>query len=231
VATNPQHRYLAAQAAVDAASAAPEGDAAVQALFTLLGTGVCEDAAVTYALDLFRVDDHRSALDAFLLAQVSDDIAASTLSIAPNIVAMYRHLFMDTTVFRNKLELMTYARNYTGNAYGVELVRTAVTVGLEYLLWAFGKSGDSLDNRAVVRQTMVDSFFRGMAHKGNPITSATAKEAQKWWATAIRNAQILETIDPRTSRNAYEELRMALEKTDDTKTVEQAPVPLVEILH
>jgi hypothetical protein len=70
-----------------------------------------------------------------------------------------------------------------------------------------------------------------MAHKGNALTSNMAKEAQKWWATAIRNAEILERIDPHTERAAAEELRIALEGRDETLKAEQSPVPVQNILH
>jgi hypothetical protein len=229
---NPLHRYDTVRDLVDGGlTAATLSDPLQSALFDLISGGATDEHNVAYAHDLFKVPNHRAALDAFLLADVPFDQIAVTLNIPISVIQTYRYLFMDTTVFRNRLELISYAQSYPGDTYAQELVRAAVTIGLEYLLWAFSKSSTEVDNRAVVRRTMIDSFFRGMAHKGNAITSATAKESQKWWATAIRNAQILEQIDPRTAKSAYDELRLALEQRDDTKTVEQAPVPVGDILH
>jgi hypothetical protein len=227
--TEPRHRYLGVVEAVAEAASIP-AEPLEAALYVLLSTGACDDTQVSYAYDIFQKPEHRAALDAFLLARIPADQTATTLEIPQAVIEVYRHLFMDVAVFRNRLEIQSYAAAYDGEEYGRELVRAAVMLGLEYLLWAFGKPDANLDNRSVVRRTMVDAFMRGMAHKGNAITSATAKEAQKWWSTAIRNAQILEEIDPRTARSAYDELKMALEKKDDTLTVEQSPVPIGEIL-
>ena len=227
---DPRHRYLAVLAAANEALPAPE-DPLEAALYALASSGSCPDPNVSYAYDLYALENHRAAMDAFLLSKVPPELIAGALEIPPLVIAAYRHLFMDTDVFRNRLELVTYAADYEGNAYAKELVRTAVLIGCDYLLWAFGKPDPALDNRAVVRRTMVDAFFRGMAHKGNPITSATVKEAQKWWANAIRNAQILEDIDPRTAKSALEDLRLALGQMDETLSTDEAPVPVEDILH
>jgi hypothetical protein len=48
---------------------------------------------------------------------------------------------------------------------------------------------------------------------------------------AIRNAELLEKIDPRATRAAYDELRIALEAKDDTLAPSAAPVPLDQVLH
>jgi hypothetical protein len=230
VAEDPRHRFSRVSGLVEQAAPAPEPPLEA-ALYELLSTGTCSDGSVTYAYDLYQIETHRAAIDAFTLAKVETAQVSTTLEIPVEVVRTYQHLFMDTTAFRNRLELTSYAAEYQGNAYGVELVRTAVVVGLEYLLWAFGTPTENIDNRVVVRRTMIDAFFRGMAHKGNPVTSATAKEALKWWSTAISNAQVLEKIDPRSARSAFDDLRIALEKKDSTCSVEQAPVPVSEILH
>lgn len=227
----PDYRLQVVREAVDQAAPAPT-ESLSAALYALLKGDPCPHPAVEYAWDLYNVPNHRAALDAFLLAGVEVSRISSVLEIQEGVVATYRDFFMDTSVFRNRLERMSYAQNYEGDAHGQELVRAAVTVGLEYLLWAFGAPDrDRLDNKEVVRRTMIDSFMRGLAHKGNAVTSATAKEALKWWGTAIRNAQILEDIDPKATRQAYEELRMALEKHDPTYTVETSPVKPEDVLH
>jgi hypothetical protein len=119
---------------------------------------------------------------------------------------------------------------YDGDPYAVELLKTGVMVGSDYLVWMYG-GRDAVDTRTIVRHTMIDSFYRGMSHKGNSLTSRVAKEAQKWWTTAIKNAEILEKMEPQEAKQAYEELRIALEGKDETIPVEKAPVPLDDILH
>jgi len=230
MSSSPQHRYDAVICALKVGRAAFD-DALMQALFELLSERPCPSPEVAYAYDLYGVDDHRVVVDAFLLSKAPLPLSAKAVEIPVPVLETYRHLFMDTTVFRNKLEAMTFATNYDSSPYGKELVKAGVSVGPEYLLWAYGATDEEVDTRYVIRRTMLDSFFRGMAHKGNSLTSNIAKESQKWWSTAIRNAEILERIDPRTTKAAYEELRIALEGRDETVKTEQSPVPVEDILH
>lgn len=227
---DPRHKYLTVKAAVDSAAPSPS-DPLMASLYTLLSGGVCDDAEVTYAYDLYATPNHQAALDAFFLARMTLPEISNITEIPESVLATYAMLFMDLSVFRNRLEIVSYAGNYEGTDYGRELVRVAVTVGGEYLRWTFGKAGDQLDNRSVVRLTMVDTFFRGLAHKGNALTSDTAKEALKWWSVSIKNAETLEKIDPRTAKTAFEELRITLEQKDSTHTVESSPVKPADILH
>lgn len=224
----PDHRYQAAKAA--AAENASPGDARVEALAQLLAGDECPDPAVAYAYDLYTVNEHRMVVDAFILARAPAELVYKTLEIPPEVFSTYEHLFMDRGVFRNRLELLTYAAAYEGEGPARDLIRTAVTVGPDYLVWAYGQMRD-FDNRLIIRQTMTDSFFRGLAHRGNAITSAVSKEAQKWLGNAVKNAELIERIDPRTSTNALDELKIALEVQDDTLTPDKAPVPVEDILH
>jgi len=191
------------------------------------GTGTPE---VAYAWDLFSDDDHRAAMDAFLLGKAPADLISRILDIPVAVVSAYSYLFMDVAALRNRLELLSYAAAYDGPASAKDLIRATVTVGLEYLLWTHGVAPD-LDARTVVRRTMVDAFYRGMAHRGNSLSSNVAKEAHKWWSTAIRNAELLERLDPRATRAAYDELRIALEGHDETLPPDAAPVPVSDLMH
>jgi hypothetical protein len=201
------------------------------ALYDLMLTGVCEDDSVKDAYDLYRVAEHRTAMDAFSIAGATPEMVKHALAIDPKVTEAYRELFMDCRRFRNKLERISYAKDYPADAYGKEMVRAAVTAGLDYLLWAYGASDSQIDARSVIRQTMAEAYYRGMAHRGQSISSPSAKEAHKWWGTAVKNAELLERVDPRAEKQALEEIRIALERRDDTIVASDAPVPLNEILH
>jgi len=226
---SPRHRFEAVLATVKTSAPPPpeELELALHGLITRTGQ---PNAGVSYAYDLYLDLQHRAVLDAFILAGAERATVAKVLDIPESVLLMYEYFFFDTSTFRNRLEKISYASNYDGDAYAAELLKTGVMVGADYLLWTYGGK-DSVDTRAIVRHTMIDSFFRGMSHKGNSLTSGVAKEAQKWWATAIRNAEILEKMDPQATKQAYEELRIALEGVDETTPVEKSPVPLADILH
>lgn len=226
---SPRHRFEAVLKAVKTASPAPEGELE-QALFTQVSGKGVTNATVEYAYDLYLNTQHRSVIDAFILSDAERPTVATVLAIPLSTLMAYEYLFFDPSSFRNRLEKISYASNYDGDAYAAELLKTGVMVGPQYLLWTYG-GREQIDTRDVVRHTMIDSFFRGMSHKGNSLTSGVARESQKWWATAIRNAEILEKMDPQASKQAYEELRIALEGVDETTPVDKAPVALDAILH
>jgi hypothetical protein len=207
----------------------PPTDVVMASLYMLL-TGAPATPDVQYAWDLFRVDEHRAQLDAFLLAKAPLDLVSRVLSIPLPVMEAYSHLFLDMSALRNRLEILSYAAAYDGPASAKELIKAAMSIGLEYLHWLHGVSPE-VEPSTVVRRTMVDAFYRGMAHKGNALSTNIAKEAHKWWGMAIRNAELLEKLDPKATQDAYESLRIALESRDDTVPAALAPVPLSEMMH
>ena len=226
----PSHRFNTVHAALSEA-AVTHADPLMQALRDVLLNTPSADADVRYALDLYVAPAHRAAMDSFVLAGAPADLVQSVIGVRAEVLRVYAHLFMDVGVFRNRLEMLSWASDYEGDSYGKELCRAALTIGIDYLLWAFGKGDADLDARMVVRRTMIDSYYRGLAHRGNGLTAGVTKEAYKWWATAVRNAEILERLDPRVSKHAAEELKIALEAKDDTLKPGESPVSIDEILH
>lgn len=226
----PDHRFQAVMAALNEGGTALADPLSAELLSLLDNSGPASDA-VQYANDLYVDEEHRAIIDAFLLTRCSLAEVAALLSIDAQVLQTYGHLFMDMTVFRNRLEIISFAARYDGTPYGKELVKTAVMVGVEYLRWTYGDLKQEFDPRDIIRRTMVDSYFRGMAHKGNALTTNVAKEAHKWWQTAVKNAELSERLNPSTGRQAIEELRIALTKKDETVSADKFVVPASEILH
>lgn len=225
----PNHRALEAEAIVVLTSPA-SSDAMITALTLLLSGAPCPVVHVEHARDLWVEEEHRAALDAFLLARVALPKIAEVLEIPIDTVAAYAHLYMDVSVFRNKLERRSYAMRYGTDKYATELVRTAVVAGPEYLLWTFDDKHEGLEPATVVRRAMVDGYFRGLAHRGNGLTTDVTKEAHRWMQFGVSNAQSLEKIDPRTARSAHEELSIAIKGRDLTISVGSGPVAPEDVL-
>jgi len=201
------------------------------ALYAIYDNAPCSSDLVQYAFDLHEEEEHRAILDAFLLTRCPLSELKGLFDIDLDVIETYMFLFMDTSVFRNKLEVISYAARYDSSAYGKELVKTAVQVGPDYLHWAYGKPRATIDAREIINRTMIDSYMRGMAHKGNGLTTGVTKEAHKWWATAIKNAELTERINPSTAKQAVEELQIALGQRDETVGPDDFAVPLADILH
>jgi hypothetical protein len=228
---SPGHRYALVKEALAGTQPRPD-DYRMRQLLEILEGSATETPTIRYAFDLFKDAEHRTVLDAFMLARCPTSLISTALEIPVEVIDAYAHLFMDMSVFRNKLEVLSYAKDYPGGPYAREMTRTAVTVGYEYLLWTYGNpTEDVVDSRYIVRKTMIDAFFRGQAHKGNALTSAMAKEAKAWTGMAVANAALIEKIDPRTAKAAVNELRIAIEGKDSTLTPDTAPVPVEDILH
>jgi hypothetical protein len=225
----PDHRYREVLSAVQAGTIPVEPRMA--ALYAIYDNAPCSDELVQYAFDLHEEEEHRAILDAFLLTRCPLTEIMAVLEIDILVIETYMFLYMDVSVFRNKLEIISFAAHYESSCYGKELVKTAVQVGPEYLHWAYGRLSDTVDPRAIIRRTMQDSYFRGMAHKGNGLTTGVAKEAHKWWATAIKNAELTERMNPSTAKQALDELRIALGQRDETIAADEFEVPLSDILH
>lgn len=226
----PDHRLQAVLTALRDGGDAPADPLSAELLSLLDNSGPASEV-VQYANDLYIDEEHRPIIDAFLLTRCPLEEVSALLVIDVAVLQVYGHLFMDMSVFRNRLEIISFAARYDSNSYGKELVKTAVMVGVEYLRWTYGDLKQEFDPRDIIRRTMVDSYFRGMAHKGNALTTNVAKEAHKWWQTAVKNAELSERLSPSTGRQAIEELRIALTKRDETITSDQFVVPPSEILH
>ena len=223
----PSARYEQVRRAV--ASQKPPSDPLEFALYEHLTAGVQSDSSEAY--DLFSDSDNRAVLEAFLLAGANAALVERVIGVKTGVTEAYRHLFFDESQFRNRLEVFRYVADFNGSPHAREVLRTAVNAGLDYLLWAYGKGEVQIDTRQVIRHTMAEAYYRGMAHRGNSVTSQIAKEAHKWWGSAVRNAELLEKIDPRAEKQAFEEIRIQLEKVDDTYKADSAPVDVTEILH
>jgi len=223
----PSARFERVRQAVDIKS--PLADPLEHALYEYLTTRAPSDAGDAY--DLFADSDNRAVLEAFLLAGGNAALIERVIGVKAAVTEAYRHLFFDESNFRNRLEIFRYVADFQGSPHAKEVLRTAVNSGLDYLLWAYGRGEVQIDARQVIRHTMAEAYYRGMAHRGNSVTSQVAKEAHKWWGSAVRNAELLEKIDPRAEKQAFEEIRIQLEKFDDTYKADEAPVDVTEILH
>ena len=188
------------------------------------------ESDVRDAYDLHEHMTHRGILDAFLLIKTPLDEIALVFEIRSEVLAIYQHLFMDITAFRNKLELRSYALEYPGTDYTKEIVRTAMIAGTDYLLWTYG-GGKGPMPQAVIHQVMTDAYYRGMSHRGNAASSTTAKEALRWWSQAVHNAETLEKFNPSNKESAVTDLSIALASRDETMHIDDKQIIRENILH
>lgn len=218
---NPAHRYLA----VKSSSAAPEHPYE-QALWAALKSDTSDENPVVRALEIYSGVEERETLQAWILSYATDDVMETYLRVPQGVLAAYRHLFFDATVFRDELDVQRWVREYNGTEYGASLLRNAVLMGPQYLAWLFGRGVSDIEPDVVKRHIMADAFFRGRSNRAFSLTSQETKAAHAMMNTAFKAAESLGT----TSAPDINQILLKLRYRDMTETVEKV-APTEEILH
>lgn len=237
----PNHRLLAVREAQRDKTPLPP-DPRMQGLLRWFLNKPDAPPDVVDAYMLYKDHEHRVILDAFFLARAPEELIARIFEIDPAVVSAYGYLFMDMSVFRNRLEIRSYSVHYNNDGDGRDITCLATGVGLEYLIWAYGNQPTltsevvssgvlSPGTTEITRRTMTESFYKGMAHRGNSVVSSVAKEALKWWQQAVHNVAILEKLDPEGKQTGNDAVALALESRDETLGTTQLPVSRDKIEH
>ena len=196
-------------------------------------SGKNKDPDLTYAWELFQEDRIRRSLDAFFIGDAMLDVIRRATDIPMPVLQRYNEYFFDTSVFRNRLERLVYIDNVSmyGDKQEAEYLQVAMCSGPAYLTWLLRGKVD-LKPKDYLEAHMVDSFFRGQAHRAVPIDSPIGREARVWGENGVRSALALHKIDPQEETNALEQLRLALRHEDVSLTADSKGAPAPEdILH
>jgi hypothetical protein len=227
---DPHHRIIAAKKAIQAGEE-PE-DAKVRDIILVFTKHKDAKPELTYAIDVFLEPYQRTVMDALLLGRGSiEDIHEGT-EIPHNVIAAYSDYLFDQTVFRNNLDRITWVQDNEKylDQRQLQLLQSALTVGAQYLIWMITGRG-KFSPAEVLRHTMNDAMFRGMAHRNAPLDSPVAKEALQWIRIAHNLAKSLHQIDPEDAKEAEKQLRMALTYEDTTVNAQTSGLSPEDILH
>jgi len=218
---HPDERYFAALRVQDEPAHPLEA-----ALWRLRHQGV-GDEAILRVVDLYEDVFEREILQAWIIAGASDDALNKRLDISHTVLPYYRHLCCNTQVFRDKLELFRWVKNYQGTREGKLLLERAVHVdGLEAVAHLCGVA-TVLDAAHVNEQAMRETYFRGMGTlRSSQISSADAAAAHSQLKTAGAFAQA-------TQRRGAPNLNEVLFKLKHREMTMQADedIPRGEILN
>jgi len=192
---------------------------------------------VLYALDIYSDLFQKEVLEAFFLAGATNSEVAEILEIPERISDVYRHLFFDMGVFRNRLDIISYAAHYEGddNGYGKTLKDDAVHEGLEILKVTF-QPGYRINPVDAVHETISQAYALSKAAKKHPIDSPKAREARQWNSVllssinAAQNAMNLGTDDNHDLLIKLELMNYDHEAAKATDA-ELPDVPLEDIVH
>ena len=206
-----------------AAAKAPPSDSLETALFDVLKNGTTSNDLVAYAYEVYGKETEREILQAWLIAGATDAQLFEHLSIPVDVTRVYRVLFFDVDVFRDRLDMLSwvseYAKELGGTAYGARLLQTAVTRGVDTLRWLFGAGAGELDPQQVLQQAMSDAYYRGKSNRDYALSSKETAMAHTFMNTAVK---IASQLDKKKAPDANA-LLIKLRYRDMTESVETLP--------
>lgn len=224
---NPRHRYDA----IYLKERAPETELERSLFVALHGSAALDeitphrpwndviDPNMVYPMAVHQSPEIRGILEAFLLASDNESEIGNALAMPVDEVAVYRHLFFDTEVFRTDLELMSYMRTIPEKDPNKPLYKIAYHQGLGALRWHFCRNKGSVEPEEVIHTIMTDAYYRSLEHRGLPITSKVAKEALKLARVSLDCARTL-TADREVSKDTSESLKFKFEKVRDNRSID-----------
>lgn len=221
---NPDARFLAVRA-----MPAPPEEGLERALWELL-RGVREDKVVSYAHEVYEKVSEREVLQAWFVARAEDAVITEVLRIPADVLAAYRHLFFDLSLFRDELDLVSWVSEYAterrGTPFGAQLLQQAMNCGVDALLWIYGRGQYVVDPHKVQQQAMTDAFVRGRSHRGHDLSGSQARAAM---ACLKLGASLAEKLAQRNGGAGLGDLLIKLRHRDLTSPREE--IPQSDLLH
>ena len=227
---DPHHRLIAAQKAVK--SGEKPKDVKIAAIIAAFTKSKNAKPELIRAVEKFLDPYQRAVMDALCLGRASVEEIHEATEVPHEVIVAYQEYLFDQDVFKDGLERISWVRaqqKYIAQDE-LQLLQCVLTVGVKYLTWLLTGRG-KFSPAEVLRHSMNDAMFRGMAHRGAPVNSEVAKEAHQWIRTAERLAKTLHTIDPEDQQEAEKQLRIALEYDDATVNEDTAGISPDKILH
>lgn len=149
------------------------------------------DPSLTYPLGVFRTEETRPVMEAFLLATPADHEVGQALGMNTDEVSIYRSLFFDTEVFRTDLELIVFMQGIPEDDPYKKMYKIAFHQGIGALRWQFCRDKGTVEAETVIKTVMTDAFYRSLEHRGMPITSKVAKEASRLAKLSLDCAKLI----------------------------------------
>ena len=231
----PNHRWRRVVAAV--AAKTPPADPFLLSVYNVI-TGTTKDDTISYALDLINEPQDRDSIVAFLLGGATYEGVATTLWIeSVATVEIFAQLYMDSSVFRNKLEHLRYCEYYLESICPEDdernqaLIRQGISHGPKSLELWFKRAGDvvHVSKEDITNAVLQMAFTNALAAKDVSVISPIAKESHRWVKTALDAITARDEHDRDTSDEL--DAILAIEKHLAAKSPEAAGIVPEEIMH
>lgn len=168
----------------------------------------------------------REIVEAFIIARADDNTFRDILLMDREIIANYKELFFDMSVFEDRLDIDDYVRTYSdahgGSAWGQEIKTAAIDMGLEYLKVKYSHGTYDVPPAIALRASITQGYMLSRAAQMVGIDSNVAREARGWMTTLGKNITILPDVREETANKALD-LRIALtQDTSETGTQQKS---------
>jgi hypothetical protein len=185
-----------------------------------------------YACDLALNDEDKETIIAFFLSGATVVEISNSLRIPLKVLDVFEKLVIDTSKFRNKLELLRYAEQCKKRFKKVaHIIDLGIVQGPFALIYHFSHGHEELpvNTKEYARTMMQQAFYFGMMSKGNSLKSAVAKESLRWLTTT---AGLLKDYD-RILGDSHDsdEALLEIEKRKMTVTPEELGIDVDTIIH
>ena len=189
---------------------------------------------VVYASDIYENTYKCEVVEAFLLAGASAELIFTTLRVPTAVTEIYSQLFFDKAVFKDELDIEAYAQTYPEDTpelkWGKELKIAAITLGVDYLVYRFGRGDKEVDMTGSLKSIILNSFMLAKATKLNPLDSNVSREARQWAATTIKALETYVKVKPAVE-NTDNEFTIALENIERSTNEAKSGISKDDIVH
>jgi len=228
----PDWRWQAVQKAVE--ENIPPTDAFLLDIYNVIVQGL-EHELYQYALELYGTPQYRDTLMAWFLSGATTEQIIQGTRIAPDVLAAFEKLFIDTSVFRNKLEWRSFAEYYVAHCChddaGKQQVKMAILEGPIPLLsyWKLGNEIIKLTDEEVLSTQLVLAHIKALTARNATVTAPEAKEAFRWGQFAVTTAQRRNTLDDNSEVEV--DAIVAIQRRKATVEAQEVGLDLADIKH
>ncbi len=232
---DPNHRWKAVQAAL--LDGAIPTDSLVRRVYNVM-SGKETDNNIMYAVNLIEEQPDRDAIVAYLLSGATTEEISKSLWIHPvGVVDIFSELWLDTSVFRDKLEHLRYSEYYLDHVCPKDdernqsLIRQGISQGPKALdlWWKRARDTVTIERGDLTDTILRIAFVNAMAAKEVSVTSPVAREAHKWVKTA------LDAVESRDAQHKmYDDnldALLVLEKHVESQVPENLGISSDDIMH
>ena len=202
-------------------------------LFHFVKRGSAASAEIQQACDLYRDPEFSHILNALFLSGGQIEAIAAGLGMSEVTLGAYRRLFFDPDVLPHNLAKTRYVKRLDCPDEFRSLYELAIERGPNELIERFRIGArPRLEPENLIYDAMADMWSKFLSHRGFVVTSDTSKEALRWGEAALRTAKMVleNSREERKNAGTVDDLRIALEIRNETKTLEDLGVQSEELL-